>query len=234
MANKVAIVTGSGRGIGRAVALALSSDGYDIVVNSRNSKEVSEVVSKIKQQTNSDAIPVLADIRYHKDVTKLVKTTVENFKRIDVLVNNAGVAIDKTLVKTSDEEWDLIMDTNLKGVFYCCKEVLPYMMSQKSGKIINISSGAGKHGFAELSAYCASKFGLIGLSESLAMEVGRYGIGVIAICPGAVATSMQQEFMSTKEFERRKSSMIQPEDVAKKVLQAVHGKFRSGSAIDVF
>jgi 3-oxoacyl-[acyl-carrier protein] reductase len=173
-------------------------------------------------------------VRYHSEVSKLVETVIEKFKRIDVLVNNAGVAIEKPLVETSDTEWDLVLDTNLKGVFYCCKEVLPWMISRRSGSIINISSGAGKQGFSQLSAYCASKFGIIGLTESMAAELLSYGINVISICPGAVATQMQKKFMSDEEFERMKSTMIQPEKVAKKVLQAIHGKFRSGSAVDVF
>lgn len=149
-------------------------------------------------------------------------------------MNNAGVAVVKPLTETTDEEWNRVIDTNLKGMFFCCREVLPYMILQRSGSIINISSGAGKSGFADLSAYCESKFGVIGLTESLASEVLPYGINVVAICPGAVATQMQKEFISDEEYERRKTKMIQPDDVAKKVLDAVKGKFRNGSSIDVY
>lgn len=234
MRNKVAIVTGGSRGIGRAIAFCFANDGMNIVVNGRKESEVRKTVTQIERSTGVKAISVTADIRYHKEVSRLIKTAVKEFKQVDVLVNNAGIAVVKPLVETSDEEWNMVMDTNLKGVFFCCREVLPYMISQRSGSIINISSGAGKSGFADLSAYCASKFGVIGLTESLAREVSRHGINVIAICPGAVATQMQREFMSEEEYKKGKRKMIQPEEVAKKVLQAVRGKFRSGSAIDVY
>lgn len=158
-------------------------------------------------------------------------SVINEFGRIDILVNNAGVAIIKSLVETTDHEYDTIIDTNLNGVFFCYKSVLPHMIKHKSRCIINISSGAGKTGFANLSVYCASKFGVIGITESLA-EVSDYGIKVFSVCPGAVATQMQKEFMSNEEFERRKNQMIQPE-VAQKVLQLVKCKFRTGTSVDI-
>jgi len=229
--DKVAIVTGSGRGIGRATALALSREGMKIVVNSRTQQEIQETV-RIVERIGGISIAIRADISIPEQVTTLLQGTLERFGRIDVLVNNAGIAIVKNLIDTSEKEWNDTLNINLKGPFLCCKAVLPVMIKQRSGVIVNISSGAGKTGFAELSAYCASKFGLIGLTESIAKEVAKYNITVIALCPGAVATRMQEE-IDPKYYRMRKDQMLQPKDVAEKVLLAVRGKYRSGSAIDV-
>lgn len=234
MIKKVAIVTGASRGIGKAIAELFAKDGMSVVINSRNESEIRRSAVEIEKNTRVAVIPIQADVRNHSEVERLVQLTLNQFGRIDVLVNNAGVAVVKSLVDTTDHEFDRVIDTNLKGVFYCCKAVLPHMIAQKSGHIINISSGAGKTGFADLSVYCASKFGVIGLTESLAEEVSHYGISVIAICPGEVATQMQKEFMSDVEYERRKTYMIQPHTVAEKVLQAVKGRFNSGSSVDVY
>jgi 3-oxoacyl-[acyl-carrier protein] reductase len=234
MRKKVAIVTGGSKGIGKAIALSLAGANFNLIINSRNDKEIRDAAGEISKITGKYVLPLHADVTSHSDVKKVVNTAIEKFDRIDVLVNNAGMALERSLVETTDEEWNQIIDTNLKGAFLFSKEVLPHMIAKRSGSIINISSGAGKTGFAQLSAYCASKFGVIGLTESLAEEVSNYGIRVIAICPGAVATKMQRQFMTEGEYNRKKAKMIQPEDVAKKVLDAVNGKFSSGSAVDVF
>lgn len=234
MKGKVAIVTGSSRGIGKAIALELAKKGFNIVVNSRKQNDIQKFAKELNNTTKIKSIAVVADVRQQNEVQKLIRDTIKEFKRIDVLVNNAGVVIEKPLTKTTDKEYEFVLDTNLKGVFLCCKEVLPYMISQGSGSIINISSGAGKSGYAELSVYCASKFGVIGLTESLADEVRKYGIRVVSICPGSVATDMQKQFMTEAEYERRKNSMTQPEEVAKVVLNAINGKYKTGSSIDVY
>lgn len=234
MTKKVAIVTGASRGIGKATAQALAKDGMDVVICSRNENEIRKSAVEIQDSTGIFVVPVQADVRIHADVDRLVQLTMNEFGKIDVLVNNAGIAVVKPLINTTDHEFDRIIDTNLKGVFYCCKAVLPHMIAQKSGHIINISSGAGKSGLAHLSAYCASKFGVIGLTESLAAEVLRYGVKVFAVCPGAVATQMQRQFMSNEEFENQKMQMIQPETVAQKILQLIKGRFRSGMSVDVY
>lgn len=231
--KKVAIVTGASMGIGMAIAELFAKKEMNVVIASRNENRIRKAALEIQKATGNFVTPIQADVRNHTDVERLVQLTLNEFGKIDVLVNNAGVAVVKPLVETTDHEFERVIDTNLKGVFYCCKAVLPHMIVQKSGHIINISSGAGKSGFADLSIYCASKFGVIGLTESLAKEVSRYGIKVIAICPGAVATQMQKEFMSEEEYERTKRHMIQPETVANKVLQAVESKFASGSSVMV-
>ena len=233
MDKQVAIVTGASRGIGKAIAHLFAQEGMNVVICSRNENQIRKTAMEIQKDTGNIVVPVKTDVRNHVDVDKLVQSALNEFGRIDILVNNAGVAIIKSLVETTDHEYDTIIDTNLSGVFFCCKSVLPHMIKQKSGYIINISSGAGKTGFANLSVYCASKFGVIGMTESLAEEVSDYGIKVFSVCPGAVATQMQKEFMSNEEFEKRKNQMIQPEEVAQKVLQLVKGKFRTGTSVDI-
>ena len=233
MDKQVALVTGASRGIGKAIAYLFAQEGMNVVICSRNENQIRKTAMEIQKDTGNIVVPVKTDVRNHVDVDKLVQSALNEFGRIDILVNNAGVAIIKSLVETTDHEYDTIIDTNLSGVFFCCKSVLPHMIKQKSGYIINISSGAGKTGFANLSVYCASKFGVIGMTESLAEEVSDYGIKVFSVCPGAVATQMQKEFMSNEEFEKRKNQMIQPEEVAQKVLQLVKGKFRTGTSVDI-
>jgi len=233
MDKQVAIVTGASRGIGKAIAHLFAQEGMNVVICSRNENQIRKTAMEIQKDTGNIVVPVKTDVRNHVDVDKLVQSALNEFGRIDILVNNAGVAIIKSLVETTDHEYDTIIDTNLSGVFFCCKSVLPHMIKQKSGYIINISSGAGKTGFANLSVYCASKFGVIGMTESLAEEVSDYGIKVFSVCPGAVATQMQKEFMSNEEFEKRKNQMIQPEEVAQKVLQLIKGKFRTGTSVDL-
>jgi len=233
MDKQVALVTGASRGIGKVIAHLFAQEGMNVVICSRNENQIRKTAMEIQKDTGNLVVPVKTDVRNHIDVDKLVKITINEFGRIDILVNNAGVAIIKPLMETTDHEYDTIIDTNLKGLFFCCRSVLPHMIKRKSGYIINISSGAGKTGFANLSVYCASKFGVIGITESLAGEVSDYGIKVFSVCPGAVATQMQKEFMSNEEFERRKNQMIQPEEVAQKVLQLVKGKFRTGTSVDI-
>ena len=233
MDKQVALVTGASRGIGKAIAYLFAQEGMNVVICSRNENQIRKTAMEIQNDTGNLVVPVKTDVRNHVDVDKLVQSALNEFGRIDILVNNAGVAIIKSLVETTDHEYDTIIDTNLSGVFFCCKSVLPHMIKQKSGYIINISSGAGKTGFANLSVYCASKFGVIGMTESLAEEVSDYGIKVFSVCPGAVATQMQKEFMSNEEFEKRKNQMIQPEEVAQKVLQLIKGKFRTGTSVDL-
>jgi len=233
MDKQVALVTGASRGIGKVIAHLFAQEGMNVVICSRNENQIRKTAMEIQKDTGNLVVPVKTDVRNHIDVDKLVKITINEFGRIDILVNNAGVAIIKPLMETTDHEYDTIIDTNLKGLFFCCRSVLPHMIKRKSGYIINISSGAGKTGFANLSVYCASKFGVIGITESLAGEVSDYGIKVFSVCPGTVATQMQKEFMSNEEFERRKNQMIQPEEVAQKVLQLVKGKFRTGTSVDI-
>src|ERR687889_2305633 len=192
--NKAAIITGSGRGIGKATAILLGKQGINVVVCSRTESEINSVVKEI-EELNSEVsvLGIKCDVTISSQVNSLVKSTVDKFgfETIDILVNNAGVAFNKKLADTSEEEWDQTINTNLKGSFLFTKAVLPYMIARKSGVILNVNSGAGKVGSSNLSSYCASKFGLLGLAESLALEVGTYGnIRVMTVFLGQVATKM--------------------------------------------
>jgi 3-oxoacyl-[acyl-carrier protein] reductase len=169
-------------------------------------------------------------------VNSLITSAVDRFGRdsIDVLVNNAGIAIDKKLVDTSEDEWDQTINTNLKGVFLITKAVLPYMIQRKSGSILNVNSGAGKSGFSDLSSYCASKFGLAGLAESLSLEVNMYNIRVMTIFLGQVATKMWQDY-DYDYYEKNKDNMLSPKNVAAKIAEMILDvkKYKNGDSIEM-
>ena len=176
-AKKTAIITGGGRGIGKEIAIILAKKSVNVVICSRTKSEINSTIEEINKQTgNSNALGIKCDVSIPSKVNSLVKSTIEKFgsSTLDILVNNAGIAFNRRLIDTSDEEWDHTINSNLKGGFLFAKAVLPYMISKKSGVILNVNSGAGKTGFSNLSAYCASKFGLLGLAESLAVEVNEY------------------------------------------------------------
>jgi NAD(P)-dependent dehydrogenase (short-subunit alcohol dehydrogenase family) len=201
----------------------------------RTKSELDQTAKEVKS-LGRQALVVKGDVCSSSNVKSLVQKTMSRFNRIDILVNNAGIAISKPLIETSEDEWDKTVDTNLKGVFLCSKEVLPHMIEAGEGVIVNISSGAGKRGFAGIAAYCASKFGVNGLTESLAKEVGNLGIRVYAICPGAVNTKMQDDIHGGMLLAAAKMLMIQPEKIAKKVLEMCdpNSKAKTGSCMEVY
>lgn len=221
--GKTAIVTGASRGIGRSIALHLAQEGCNLVLTATNKEKLKQTENEVKKK-GADAIHVAGDIRKSEDVKRIVKEALKQFGKIDIVINNAGVAVRKKLEKTSEKEYDWIMDVNLKGIFLMCKEVVP-LMKKQGGVIVNISSGAGQHGIPTLAVYCASKFAVIGLTEALAAE--NDNIKVYAVCPGSVDTDMYHSL-----FPGRPAS-LDPEDVAKKVMEAVRGLHRSGSHINV-
>ncbi|HEX7033635.1 MAG TPA: SDR family oxidoreductase [Nitrososphaera sp.] len=226
-----AIVTGSGRGIGRETATLLARRGVDVVVCSRTQSEIDDTVKMIKG-IHAGVIGIRCDVSNLFQVDNLVRRAVEEFGGVDILVNNAGIFTVKKLVDTSEKEWDQILDVNLKGAFLCSKAVLPYMFQNNSGTIINVSSGAGKSGFDSMSAYCASKFGMMGLTESLAWEVAGHNIRVMAICPGEVATRMQES--DPEYYRENRGRMLQPEEVAAKIIDMIFSsKYGNGQSIDI-
>ncbi len=229
--GKVAIVTGGGRGIGRAIAHVLSREGAAIVAVARSFDQVNAVADEVKR-AGGRALALRVDIRSSREVESMIGKTVEVFSGLDILVNNAGVGVRKPLVETTEAEWNEIMDTNLKGMFLCCKGSIPLMNERGGGVIVNISSGVGKRGFPTLSAYSASKFGVIGLSESLAGEVEEYGIKVYALCPGGVDTEMHRRFFP----EDPPSMLLRTEDVAREVLRlCLPGcRVKSGSSVEIY
>ncbi len=221
--NKAAIITGASHGIGRAIAIALAEKGCSVVLAARDKKRLEAVRNEIGEK----ALVVKADIRSSKGVSNLIKKAKRKFGRIDVIVNNAGIRGDtKPLYCLSEKSWNNVINTNLKGTFLCCKAVLPVMMKQKSGIIINISSVNGLHGVPNLSSYSASKFGIIGLTESLAYEVKDYGIKVYAVCPAGVDTEMHRKLYPDHNTKK----LLKPEDVAKKVVGLCNGKTATGSS----
>ena len=226
-----AIVTGSGRGIEKETALLLARQGMNVVICSRTQSEVDKVVGEVKNM-GANVLGMNCDVGISSAVGELIKSTVMRFSGVDVLVNNAGVAILKQLVETTEGEWDETMNSNLKSAFLCSKAVLPYMLKQKSGVIVNVSSGAGKTGFENLSAYCASKFGMMGLTESLAWEVASTKIRVMAICPGDVDTVMQD--MDPAYHKANRASMLTAGKVAEKIVEMISDdKYHNGQSIDI-
>jgi NAD(P)-dependent dehydrogenase (short-subunit alcohol dehydrogenase family) len=184
--DKIAIVTGAAEGIGKAIAKAFIEEGGKVVLSDINEPLLKQAAAELGE----NAVAVKADVTKWDEVTNLVKETKDRFGRVDILVNNAGV-VRKGWVKDLPEEvWDEVITTNLKGTFLCSKAVLPTMIEQKYGRIINISSIAGKQGEAAGSAYCSSKFGQIGFTQALSLEVARDNITVNAICPGPIPTTL--------------------------------------------
>ena len=198
--GQTAIVTGGGRGIGRAICQSLAGEGANIVIVARTEREIRETARLVEKQ-GVRALAVKTDIRKEEEVINMVSKAVNAFGRIDILVNNAGVAYGKYLVETSTEEYNEIMDTNVKGMFFCTKYALPHLLKRGEGRIVNISSGAGKRGIPKLSIYCASKFAVIGFTESVAYETGG-GVHVYAVCPASVDTGMYRS-LHTDEPVRR-------------------------------
>jgi len=185
--DKVAIVTGAGQGIGKGIALALAKEGAKVVVSDISEKR-NDVVKEI-QNSGGEAIAVKADVSNSEETGEMAKATIEKFGKIDILVNNAGIYPLKPLIEMTEEDWDKVLNINLKGTFNCTKAVLSKMVEQKSGNIINISSIAGAVvGYMNLVHYASSKGGMLGFTRAAALELAQYKIRVNAIAPGAILT----------------------------------------------
>jgi len=221
--NKVAIITGSRRGIGKAIALTLARAGANVVVSDINLDDCNKVVEEIKA-IGGNALAVKADVSNPEDVSQMINLTTEKFGKVDILVNNAGIYMQKSLKEITEKDFDKILDINLKGVFLCSKAVVPEMIKQGKGKIVNITSIAGQVGFANSSAYCASKGAIINITRELSLELGQYKINVNAIGPGVIETAMTKDLLkdkSTKEAILANiplNRMGKPEDIANAAL----------------
>ena len=192
LSEKVAIVTGASRGIGRCIALALAAQGAKVVASARNAETLDNLVEEIKQQ-GGEATAVVGDVAVDTDASELIDQAVAKYGQVDILVNNAGITRDGLLLRMKNEDWDAVLDTNLKGAFLCIRAAAKVMSKQRSGRIINISSVVGEMGNAGQANYCASKAGLLGLTKSVARELARRNVTVNAITPGFIVTDMTDD-----------------------------------------
>jgi 3-oxoacyl-[acyl-carrier protein] reductase len=213
--NKKAIITGGSRGLGKATAIAFAKEGIDVAVTGRNEKALQTTVKEL-QEIGVIATYAVFDIGNYDEVQQHIKTLVTDLGGVDILVNNAGMAAFGTLNEMPVEQWSQIIQTNVMGMYYVTKEVLPYLIEQNHGEIINVSSTAGLSGNASTSAYSASKFAVIGMSESLMKEVRKNNIRVCTLTPSTIATDMAVDLgIADKESE---DSVLQPEDFAQLIV----------------
>lgn len=237
--EKVALVTGATRGIGKQIAITLSKEGYNIALNYRTENDELENLKKEIGANNVEVLAVQGDVSNFEDCENVVKETIEKFGRIDVLVNNAGITKDMLLARMKEEDFKQVIDVNLVGTFNVTKNVISYMMKARSGRIINISSVVGISGNAGQSNYAASKAGIIGFTKSLAKEVASRNILVNAIAPGFIQTSMTDVLKDEIKEEIAKAIPLKrmgtADDVANlvKFLASEDSSYITGQVIDV-
>ena len=219
--GKVALVTGAAQGIGKAVTLMLARHGADVIVADVNLEKAAETAREV-EATGRGAMTVKVDVTRLSDVEQMVESVIGRFGKIDILINNAGIARDKLILRMTEEDWDAVLDVNLKGTFNCTKAVIKYMSKQRSGKIVNIASVVGEMGNAGQANYSASKAGVIGLTKTIAREFAQRGINVNAIAPGYIQTPMTDVLPDKAKEELKRMIPMerfgQPEDVARAVL----------------
>lgn len=219
LAGKAALVTGASRGIGREIALELARQGANVAVNFSGSEaKANEVVDEIKA-LGKKAFAVKCNVGNGEEVTAMIKETIEQFGKLDILVNNAGITKDNLLMRMKEEEWDDVININLKGVFLCTKAVTRQMMKQRSGRIINIASIVGVSGNPGQANYVAAKAGVIGLTKTTAKELASRNITVNAIAPGFISTDMTEKLSEEVKAEMLKQIPLarfgEPKDIAK-------------------
>ena len=190
LSNRVALVTGSGRGIGKAIALKLAEAGAHVAVNDTSGD--AQIVSEQIRQNGKQSIACVADVSSSVEVNAMMDKVAETFGKIDILVNNAGIIRDQLLIRMTDEEWESVLDVDLKSVFFCTRAAIKYMLKQRYGRIISISSVVGLVGNAGQANYASAKAGIIGFTKSIAREVAARGITVNAVAPGFIDTGMTQ------------------------------------------
>ncbi len=213
--GKTALVTGGGRGLGKAVALALASEGVNVAITGRNEETLKSVVAEIESKGVKSAYSVF-DVTKKEEVFASLDKLQKDFGTFDILINNAGIAAFGGILEMEDELWEDIVKTNLFGPYYVVKSIVPSMVNKKSGDIVNISSTAGLKGNALTSAYSASKFGLIGMSESMMLELRKHNVRVTTLTPSTIATDMTQKDLKITDGNPEK--VLQPEDFAELVV----------------
>lgn len=237
--GKTALVTGASRGIGRAIAIGLANLGARVAVNYAGSKEkADEVVATIKAN-GGDAFSIQANVGSSEEVQMMIKEVISAFGSLDILVNNAGITRDNLLMRMKEEEWDAVININLKGVFNCTKAVTRQMMKQRSGRIINIASVVGISGNPGQANYVAAKAGVIGLTKTTAKELATRNITVNAVAPGFITTDMTEELSAELKEEMAKQiplgRMGEAEDIAKVVsfLASEDSSYMTGQTLHV-
>lgn len=222
LTDKVAIVTGASRGLGREIAILLGAQGAQVIVNYNGSAAMAEEVVKIIGEAGGKAEAVQCNVAEFDKAAELFSYVIKTYGRVDILVNNAGITRDNLLMKMSEEEFDTVINTNLKGAFNCMKQVSRQMLKQKSGRIINMSSVSGVMGNAGQANYCASKAGLVGMTKSVARELASRGITCNAVAPGFIDTEMTEVLAeAVKEAAKETIPMKHfgsPKDVANAVV----------------
>ena len=236
--NKVALVTGSSRGIGKTIALRLAEAGASLVINYKSDSSAAEEVLQSIEKMKRKAIAVQCDCSNFADVEEMVKKVTSEFGRIDILVNNVGPFLYKSIYDTTIREWHQVINSNLNSTFYCCKAVVPIMRKQKSGRIVNIGAPNAERtqGYTRNCAYATAKTGVVVLSKSLAKEEGKNGIRVNVVNPGFIETDQYTEEMKKempKEVPLRR--LGNPEDIANAVLFLVsdEANYITGSVLNV-
>ncbi|MDO8317446.1 MAG: 3-ketoacyl-ACP reductase [Flavobacterium sp.] len=212
--NKNALITGAGKGIGKAIALALAKEGVNIILVARTQEEIDSVAAKVRS-LRVKALAITADVADINSVNAAVEKALDEFGTIDILINNAGIAAFGKFLELEPTDWERIIQVNLMGTYYVTRAVLPNMIERQTGDIINISSTAGLSGNALTSAYSASKFAVLGLTESLMQEVRKHNIRVTALTPSTVATDMAKELKLT---DGNPETVMQAEDMAELII----------------
>jgi 3-oxoacyl-[acyl-carrier protein] reductase len=212
--NKTALITGAGKGIGRAIAIALAQEGVNVILLARTQSDIDEVAKEVKA-LGVKSFALTADVADINSVNNAVEKALAEFKSIDILINNAGIAAFGNFLELEPAVWERIIQVNLMGTYYVTRAVLPNMIERQTGDIINISSTAGLNGNALTSAYSASKFAVLGLTDSLMQEVRKHNIRVTAITPSTVATDMAKELKLT---DGNPDKVMQSEDIAELII----------------
>ncbi len=239
LSDRVAIVTGSGQGIGRAIALKLAEVGATVVVNDIGDASPVEGVAEEIRKMKRESLAILADISLTSDVTRLVDTTIATYGRVDILVNNAGVTRDQLVLRMSDDDWDKVLNVNLKSVFLCTRAVLRHMLRQRWGRIISIASIVGLIGNAGQANYASAKAGIIGFTRTIAKEAAPRGITANAVAPGFIDTSMTQQLPEERRQELMSHILLgylgSPRDVAEAVafLVSEEARYITGQVLTV-
>jgi 3-oxoacyl-[acyl-carrier protein] reductase len=229
--NRIVVITGSTRGIGFSTAVEFLKGGDRVLIFCRHKEHVMKATSQLAGRgEGQNILGLVGDVRRERDVKRIITRCLKYFGRIDILVNNAGIAAYKGIEKLTQQEWDDILDTNLKGCFLFMRHVIPPMRKQGKGVIINVSSGLGVSGEANFSAYCASKFGVIGLTQSVADETADTDLRIYAVLPGAVNTKLNRDL----DLGMASSELLAPEYVAKRIFRLAEGQRKSGQSVTIY